>query len=197
MSTLSRRDFVQKSAAAGVALASSRAAAESEASAASSQDPWLVMVYLAGDNNLTEDMVLALQDLQAEGPPSGDKIVAQFDPSGVGLFTQRYDFSTPMGPALEDYRDKTYGGAEGNTGSGEALVDFIRWARKKYPQPTRHLLILSGHGSGTTEDFFLSDQSSKDSLTIDELTEGLEGGLGHTQQEDRRSRDGRLLHEHG
>ena len=33
------------------------------------RDPWLVMVYLAGDNNLSEDMVLALQDLKAEGPP--------------------------------------------------------------------------------------------------------------------------------
>ncbi len=28
-------------------------------------DPWLVMVYQAGDNNLAEDMVLALQDLAA------------------------------------------------------------------------------------------------------------------------------------
>ena len=37
--------------------------------ATTSNAPWLVMVYLAGDNNLTEEMVLALQDLAAEGPP--------------------------------------------------------------------------------------------------------------------------------
>ena len=31
------------------------------------------MLYLAGDTNLTEDMVLALQGLQAAGPPVDDK----------------------------------------------------------------------------------------------------------------------------
>ena len=85
------------------------------------RNPWLIMLYLAGDNSLSEDMVLALQDLKAEGRPTGDKIVAQFDPSGVGLFTQRYDFSAPeQGNTLEDYRVKTYDGAQSNTGSGEA-----------------------------------------------------------------------------
>jgi hypothetical protein len=57
------------------------------------QYPWLVMLYLAGDNNLTEDMVFALQDLQAVGSTPGTKIVAQLDPSSMGLATQRYDLS--------------------------------------------------------------------------------------------------------
>ena len=30
--------------------------------------PWLVMIYLAGDTNLTEEMVLAMKDLVDEGP---------------------------------------------------------------------------------------------------------------------------------
>ncbi|MCK7472206.1 MAG: clostripain-related cysteine peptidase [Desulfomicrobium escambiense] len=132
------------------------------------------MVYLAGDNNLTEDMVLALQDLQAAGAPEGDKIVAQFDPSGLGLFTQRYDFSTPKGAALDSYRDKTYAGIESNTGTAEALEDFVKWAHGKYGNLRRHLLILSGHGSGTTEDFLMSDETSRDSLTIPELKKALE-----------------------
>jgi len=55
---------------------------------------WLVMFYMAADNNLTEDMVLAMQDLAAVGPPAGYRIVAQFDPSGLGVGTQRYDFNT-------------------------------------------------------------------------------------------------------
>ena len=37
---------------------------------------WLVMLYLAGDNNLSEEMVLALQDLQAEGGPAGGTVRA-------------------------------------------------------------------------------------------------------------------------
>jgi len=135
--------------------------------------PWLIMLYLAGDNSLTEDMVLALQDLLAVGPPGRDRIVAQFDPSGEGLFTQRYDFRGATGKPLEHYRDKTYAGVESNTGSVEALVDFVRWAHGKYPRMRKHFLILSGHGSGTTEDFLLKDETSRDSLTIPELKEAL------------------------
>jgi len=144
----------------------------------SASRPWLVMVYLAGDNNLTEDMVLALQDLQAAGAPKDDKIVAQFDPSGIGLSAQRYDFSKPRGTTLEAYRDPTFNPGETNTGSKEALVDFIRWADSKRGEEGekaeyQYLLILAGHGSGATEDFLMSDEASQDSLTIDEFRDAL------------------------
>ena len=81
---------------------------------------WTIMVYLAGDNNLTEEMVLALQDIKdlhlnefsalADQDPNfaeKNKIVAQFDPSGLGMPTHRYDFGKkPKGKAeyLEDWR---------------------------------------------------------------------------------------------
>ena len=44
--------------------------APGSASAEKSNLPWLVMVYMAGDNSLTEEMVLALQDLMLEGAPT-------------------------------------------------------------------------------------------------------------------------------
>ena len=135
------------------------------------QHPWLVMLYMAGDNDLTEDMVLMLQDLQAEGPPAGDTIVAQFDPSAEGLLTQRYVFTDSRGANglhVKEARTET------NTGNTETLNDFVKWAVNNYGGPnTRYLLILAGHGSGITEDFFLRDDTSKDSLTIDELAQGL------------------------
>ena len=137
-----------------------------------SNPPWLVMVYMAGDNSLTEEMVLALQDLKAEGPPQDDIIVAQFDPSGTGISTQRYDFTDSIGKVtLDDYRDKTFDGLESNTGSPDTLKAFIKWARDQVTDgiKRRSLLILSGHGSGTTEDFFMKDEASMDALTFDEL----------------------------
>ena len=137
--------------------------------------PWLVMVYMAGDNSLSEDMVLALQDLMAEGPPKGDHIVAQFDPDGVGLTSQRYECSAPTtGKGLEAYRVKTFKPIETNTGDKQTLIDFVKWAVDKHStRNTRYLLILSGHGSGITQDFFLSDSESADSLTIQELSGAL------------------------
>ena len=148
------------------------------------QRPWLVMLYLAGDNNLQEEMIAALQQLKAgrgdpEKTPEGDRIVAQFDPSAIGVATQRYDFSIEQngdGSGIEDYRVDDGDLAETNTGNIEALVGFIKWASdvaggdlKKY----RHFLILSGHGSGTTQDFLLRDESPSDSLSIPELAEAM------------------------
>ena len=112
--------------------------------------------------------------------PTGDKIVAQFDPSGVGLFTQRYDFTRApdgRGRPTRGLPCRASDGAESNTGNGEALTCVrqvgrgdIRGGRGR----ERHLLILSGHGSGTTEDFFLADENSRDSMTIVELRRGPE-----------------------
>ena len=91
------------------------------------------MLYLAGDNSLSEDMVLALQRLQAEGAPEGDQIFAQFDPSGVGLATQRYHFDDTAGKSghqpLDDFLVADVKFPETNTGSPATLRDFIAWAR--------------------------------------------------------------------
>src|SRR6476469_878498 len=126
---------------------------------------WLVMLYLAGDNTLTEAMVLALQTLKtlkAAGRFARGAIVAQLDPSGVGLPTQTYYFTgvlrsgrLRMIPQLDEFLDPSYSLSETNTGNPNALSGFVEWAHQKYPRAKHHLLILSGHGSGTTEDFLL------------------------------------------
>ena len=136
-------------------------------------------MYLAGDNTLTEAMVLALQTLKtlkAAGRFARGAIVAQLDPSGVGLPTQTYDFTgvlrsgrLRMIPQLDEFLDPSYSLSETNTGNPNALSGFVEWAHQKYPRAKHHLLILSGHGSGTTEDFLLKDDNSMDALSIDEL----------------------------
>ena len=74
MAQISRRDFVQSGVAAGLGVGAAAAVRGSQATGTDPpKNPWLVMLFLAGDNNLTESMVLALQDLIAEGPPEGDR----------------------------------------------------------------------------------------------------------------------------
>lgn len=144
---------------------------------------WLVMIYLAGDSGLTDEMVAALQDLVEKGESLGSRVVAQLDPSGTGLDTSRFDLTAPK---------ETVGGApldrfliekvtDRSTGSVETLTAFIRWARKrdvrespKNQAATQFLLILAGHGSGVTEDFFLRDDASSDSLGIQELRRAMQ-----------------------
>jgi len=68
--------------------------------AKSPRPSWTLMVYLAGDNNLTEEMTWALQELkdtadQLRADGLGDRInvVAHFDPRGSR--GRRYDFAPP------------------------------------------------------------------------------------------------------
>src|SRR5689334_1764480 len=50
-----------------------------------------VMIYLAGDNNLSEECVFALTELKKSSPRDGSVTVfAQYDPSDEFLPTQRY-----------------------------------------------------------------------------------------------------------
>jgi hypothetical protein len=146
---------------------------------------WTVMAYLAGDNNLTEEMVLTLQEMLAHDVWPRIKILAQLDPSGLGLPTQRYIFNTSDQTNgkefVETYKVKPPTTAtESNTGHPNALSGFANWAVQDLNHEAhRYMLILSGHGSGSTEDFLLRDDSSADSLTIEEL----EGALAKVKQD--------------
>jgi len=149
---------------------------------------WTVMGYLAGDNNLNEEMVLTLQEILDSQERHGDdlwprvKILAQLDPSGLGLPTQRFVFDTPNKELNEKRYLKTYkfgppaDYSEINTGNPKALSGFVKWAVEEDPHKAkadRYMLVLSGHGSGTTEDFLMKDDNPVDSLSIPELEEAL------------------------
>jgi hypothetical protein len=158
---------------------------------------WVVMGYLAGDNNLSEEMVLALQYMQNHNDPVAGapciwprvEIMAQFDPSGVGIPTQRYIFKNHSGASnqvspLREYRAPAPSITDTNTGNPDCLAAFAEWAigeAQTQSTDAKHALILSGHGSGTTEDFLMADENPVDSLSIPELAIALKrinGSLG-------------------
>ena len=100
----------------------------------------------------------------------------------AGSRASRYDSTKPH-PALDKFRVTDI--VDQSSGSVETLSAFIEWAIKydtdqrqhdnEDTKATKYLLILSGHGSGVTEDFFLRDETSMDSLTIAELQQALHG----------------------
>jgi len=51
---------------------------------------WTVMVYLAGDNNLTTECMFALTEMKRAAFGKHLNVVAQFDPQDPHLPTQRY-----------------------------------------------------------------------------------------------------------
>ena len=166
---------------------------------------WGVMAYLAGDNELANEMVRALKQIESRYETGADRngggegsvpirpVAVQFDPSGAGLPTQRYYFgekqltqeTEPVETTtlLEAYRQKlpkpdAEEFNETNTGNPAALSGFVHWAMTDpnlgASEADNYALVLSGHGSGATEEVFLRDHSPEDALSVRELDKALD-----------------------
>ena len=164
---------------------------------------WTVMIYLAGDNNLTDECVHALTQMKEVDGLDEQKIgvLAQFDPKGGRLKTHRYRISSAKkNPSMSaDFEpwvksEKTFNhpkykdftqvinelrGAppkkerETNTGSPITLFDFVSWCIEKHPADN-YMLVLSGHGGGTEKGYLLRDEHPADALTTWEMQVALE-----------------------
>ena len=162
---------------------------------------WTVMIYLAGDNNLTNECIHQLTEMKEVDDLDGICVLAQLDPKGGRLKSHRYEIkpnriSPSLGsdfakrvenkkkfkhPRYRDYaarwrRRSGPGGQEDdetNTGSPVTLFDFVTWGIEQYPADC-YMLVLSGHGGGTEKGYLLRDENPADALTIWEMQVALE-----------------------
>ena len=107
---------------------------------------WIVMVYLAGDNNLESFGERDLLEMKTVGSTPAVQIVAQLDRMSDGV-TRRYALT--HGGALAG--DLVAELPETNTGDPAALLDFVCWALDTYPAE-HSALVLWNHGSGWKDD---------------------------------------------
>ena len=153
---------------------------------------WTVMIYLAGDNNLSSEMIWSIKEMKRVnkiGPREPITVLVLFDPP-PNLPAQAYvithgdkDNKLIREAKLAAIVNKgKKGGAKTlaldpgksstvhpiNTGDPGTLFQFISYGLEKY-DAERYMVVLSGHGSGADEDFLLKDDSARDSLTIREL----------------------------
>jgi len=181
---------------------------------------WTVMVYLAGDNNLTTECLFALTEMKKAAPGKQIRVIAQFDPRDDYLPTHRYEINRkgPNSTLFEDIIDEAHynpktcevrfrkeskradslatsrakrrteiqsilSGAtdltsldfqdeditdDTDTGSPVTLYNFLSFCIEEYPAD-HYMVVLSGHAGGTESDYLLKDESSKGSLTFNEL----------------------------
>jgi len=165
---------------------------------------WTVLVCLAGDNNLSSEMIYAIKEMKRVEKirPNGPvTVIVVFDPS-QGLPTQGYVINPgdvdnrliregsligavtktngsetithvrEFNPAVTDALDTEINPI--NMGDPKTLTQIINDKLNEY-KAEHYMIVLSGHGSGAEEDFFLTDDSARDSLTINELKEMLTG----------------------
>jgi len=181
---------------------------------------WTVMVYLAGDNNLTTECLFALTEMKKARPGKHLNVIAQFDPRDEFIPTHRYEINKNGGSSTlfddiidearynpqthevqfkyESNRAKLLASERSrraqqvtrlvansddlstlafveedttndtDTGVPSTLYNFLSFCIEEYPAD-HYLVVLSGHAGGVEADYLLKDESSKGSLTFNEL----------------------------
>jgi hypothetical protein len=105
-----------------------------------SQSEWTIMVYMAGDNSLSDAGDADLDDMRTVGSSDKVQLVVEFDNAG--------DVGTRRIHIKKDGVDEAeHSLGETDSGSPDVLLNFITWAAKNFPAK-RYALILWSHGSG-------------------------------------------------
>jgi hypothetical protein len=137
---------------------------------------WTVLIYMAGDNNLSEEMVYSLTEAKDALTDNDDQlaVLAQFDPAGVRVQTRRYRLRGSKTQSLkQDAIATRWTASETDTGEPQNLLEFVRWGMSECPAE-HFMLVLVGHGSGTDDDFLLRDDNPPNALSILELRQVFE-----------------------
>lgn len=100
---------------------------------------WTFMVYMAGENSLSDAGDEDLADMRKVGSTSDVNIVAEFDNEG-DRGTSRYFVKRNSNDIVEDL-------GETDSGDPQVLRDFIDWSIDNYPAE-RYALVLWSHGTG-------------------------------------------------
>jgi len=107
--------------------------------------PWTILLWVAGDNNLSDYGQLDLEELKVVGTGPKLNLVAQYDREG-STGTRRYLLR--KGTTLE--ADAVADLGETNTGDPACAIDFFTWGIKTYPSD-QVMCVLWNHGSGIDE----------------------------------------------
>jgi hypothetical protein len=124
---------------------------------------WTILVYQAGDNNLSEECVFALKEMKKVGTANRRdserdvNLIVQFDPAGRGNPARVFDIKAAGGDGtLEDDIDFEFD-REIDSSNPLTLIKFLAFNIRKFPAD-HYMVVLSGHGAGFFEGFFLQDE---------------------------------------
>ena len=103
-----------------------------------SKTEWTVLIYMAGDNNLSESAIVDIEEMEVVGSSGKIKVIVQVDYVSEGA--ERLLVKKGSSKILQSL-------GEVNMADGGTLTDFISWATGRYPAD-RTALILWSHGNG-------------------------------------------------
>lgn len=139
---------------------------------------WTIMVYMAGDNNLSEEMLTQIKSIKDRTDVCNVNILVLYDSSYPSIPTSIYDFSNIIKPSnrTDNSTLRNYSLNRGDTVLGEKVSEsfsinkFVRAIlRSGTYKADRYALILSGHSDGILGKTILKDETPPDALNIIKL----------------------------
>ena len=112
-------------------------------------DHWTIMVYMAADNDLTEQAVQDIIEMEKAVLPSKVNLIVQLDPNEYHTDPQARRYEIHHNNL--DYISSPVVKYLGNIDSGDYmnLADFVNWSINKYPAD-KYALFIWSHGTGWT-----------------------------------------------
>jgi hypothetical protein len=101
---------------------------------------WTVMVFMAGDNNLSSAAEDDLAELRRVGSTASVRVVVEVDRAGTAPSERRRIERDGVGETALEL-------GETDSGDPDALLGFVRWAVAEEPAE-RYALVLWNHGGG-------------------------------------------------
>jgi hypothetical protein len=155
---------------------------------------WTIMIYMAGDNNLSVDMAYAMEQIKevaAEGAESPNLFV-YYDGNSPAIPTLYCDFSEPKKPRyVRSYKVpnklvRVPKKENENAASPSSILNFIDWCVNKVEverdgeitfgrRAKKYALIFSGHSLGFQDIGLFKDETSGKSMKMKEFYGVLQG----------------------
>ena len=107
---------------------------------------WALLIYIAGDNDLSEYGLKDIEELCKEGSSSNVHVGVEIDTLGEHTGSVRYEITA------KDWTGKAHRTVierlkEKDTGDPRTLREFLEWGLWRYPAD-KHLVVIWSHGSG-------------------------------------------------
>ena len=167
--------------------------------AASALSEWTIMLYMAGDNNLTDDSIRALTMLKRVGTADRIHVVAQIDPRDPRMPSRRLDINR-LHKSNAAARGLAQAGREASVLAEDSLSNLAGGRVRLRDEPAqprqtdfetdtadpetlfdfiswtkdnrpgkRYMLVLCGHSAGVEEGFLLKDDNPPRAMSFDDL----------------------------
>ena len=137
------------------------------------KDKWTVMVYISGDNNLEDYVVLDIENELAPTGSTADVNVVALADRGPGYDTSRGDWQQTLlyhvtKGMMADVASAVADWGEKNMGDPQTLVDFVTWSKINYPAD-HYVLYFWGHGWSWHPGWVMEDDTNADTLDYHEM----------------------------